>query len=337
MKNQNLKINKKPEREAGITLVALVITVVVMLILAGVAIAAVVDGEGLFSKTRQAAETYENAADKEGYMLENLMGQIDHYIKEEEETPIEETIEVGDYVNYDAGEWTAEDLALITASEGNPPLHSTVNDAETGNQTKPDRREQFGGFEIGDSRNENSTPYDTDYEADYSGWRVWDIDESTGEITLISAGHPETYYHRIGHSEESINILRNRDCSMYENQYAKSGSAHILTGQEAVEWYNRQFNTNYTLIDNNYSDSTFYHETFTRAEPISVLENGSYYWLASPDGTTCLYYVNPISHYVSTTADYARGVRVLVSLESDVQVKEGAATEGVTTWDIVGN
>ena len=82
MEKQNLKINKKQEKQAGITLVALVITVVVMLILAGVAIAAVVDGDGLFSKTRQAAETYENAADKEGYMLENLMGQIDYYIQD---------------------------------------------------------------------------------------------------------------------------------------------------------------------------------------------------------------------------------------------------------------
>ena len=73
---------KSYKRQEGITLVALVITVVVMLILAGVAISAVVDGDGLFSKTRQAAETYENAADKEGYMLENLMGQIDHYIQD---------------------------------------------------------------------------------------------------------------------------------------------------------------------------------------------------------------------------------------------------------------
>ena len=53
-----------------------------MLILAGVAIAAVVDGDGLFSKTRQAAETYENKADIEGHMLENLMGQIDYYIQD---------------------------------------------------------------------------------------------------------------------------------------------------------------------------------------------------------------------------------------------------------------
>ena len=84
MQKQDLKISKRQEKQSGITLVTLVITVVVMLILAGVAIAAVVDGDGLFSKTREAAETYENAADKEGDVLENLMGQIDYYIKDNE-------------------------------------------------------------------------------------------------------------------------------------------------------------------------------------------------------------------------------------------------------------
>ena len=82
MKKQNLKIDKKQEKQTGITLVALVITVVVMLILAGVAIAAVVDGDGLFSKTREATETYKNEVDKEGHMLENLIEQIDHYIQD---------------------------------------------------------------------------------------------------------------------------------------------------------------------------------------------------------------------------------------------------------------
>ena len=63
--------------QKGITLVALVITVVVMLILAGVAIAAVVDGEGLFSKTRDSAEKYEVAGEEENRMLQNLMNYID--------------------------------------------------------------------------------------------------------------------------------------------------------------------------------------------------------------------------------------------------------------------
>ena len=105
MEKQNLKIDKRQEKQAGITLVALVITVVVMLILAGVAIAAVVDGDGLFSKTRQAAETYENKADIEGHMLENLMGQIDYYIQDngtgtgDDEEDLEETQPIVNPIN----------------------------------------------------------------------------------------------------------------------------------------------------------------------------------------------------------------------------------------------
>ena len=81
MKKYN-KINRKKENEKGITLVALVITVVVMLILAGVAIAAVVDGDGLFNRARESAEVYENAVQDEGDKIQGMINQIDGYIEE---------------------------------------------------------------------------------------------------------------------------------------------------------------------------------------------------------------------------------------------------------------
>ena len=74
------EFTKSYKRQEGITLVALVITVVVMLILAGVAIAAVVDGDGLFSKTRQATESYENATRDESDQIKTLMNEIDNYL-----------------------------------------------------------------------------------------------------------------------------------------------------------------------------------------------------------------------------------------------------------------
>lgn len=67
--------------QKGITLVALVITVVVMLILAGVAIAAVVDGNGLFSRTRDAANRYEISADEENQLLQQLMNYVDNQLE----------------------------------------------------------------------------------------------------------------------------------------------------------------------------------------------------------------------------------------------------------------
>ena len=74
------KFTKNSKNQEGITLVALVITVVVMLILAGVAIAAIVDGNGLFNRTRQATESYENAARNEADKIKTLMNEIDNYL-----------------------------------------------------------------------------------------------------------------------------------------------------------------------------------------------------------------------------------------------------------------
>ena len=72
-------VRNKPKEEKGITLVALIITVVVMLILAGVAISAIVGGEGLFSKVREAVGIYENAQQKEQEELSNLINEIENY------------------------------------------------------------------------------------------------------------------------------------------------------------------------------------------------------------------------------------------------------------------
>ena len=71
---------KKDRSDRGITLVALVITVVIMLILAGVAISAVIGGEGLFSKIREATKIYENAGERENEQIESLMNNINSYL-----------------------------------------------------------------------------------------------------------------------------------------------------------------------------------------------------------------------------------------------------------------
>ncbi len=63
----------------GITLVALIITVVIMLILAGVAIGSVT-GDGLFSKTRDAVGAYENATRTEAEQIQTLMNEINNYL-----------------------------------------------------------------------------------------------------------------------------------------------------------------------------------------------------------------------------------------------------------------
>ena len=97
--NKYSMISKKMKKQNGITLIALVITVVVMLILAGVAIVAVVDGDGLFSKTREATEVYENATEEEGDLVQSMMNEIDKYIENPSNPILKESAELGVIVN----------------------------------------------------------------------------------------------------------------------------------------------------------------------------------------------------------------------------------------------
>lgn len=67
----------------GITLVALVITVIVLLILAGVAISAIIGEDGIFNKVKYSSEKYNNAMENEATEINALINKIDDNFKEE--------------------------------------------------------------------------------------------------------------------------------------------------------------------------------------------------------------------------------------------------------------
>ena len=247
MKNLKQKNNIK-----GITLIALVITIIVLLILAAVSIATLTGENGILTKANDASETTKDKTEEEQVKVavngaltdgtgtlstENIKkalkkefgtdkvtdttftgtgpwtfkgerktytietnGKItagssssgggsketgktalelydSHNNPADEANYNEDAMHIGDYINYDAGNW----------SEG---------------KTKPteDNPFEFGGYTSGQSRNENSNDFYTWVKSGvtygipkYSGWRIWDISEDY--VTLISAGCPEVYYH----------------------------------------------------------------------------------------------------------------------------------------------
>ena len=70
-----MKLEKTYEKSKGITLVALVITIVILLILAGISIAQLT-GNGLFENAKLAKEKYENAQDLENSILDDYDNKI---------------------------------------------------------------------------------------------------------------------------------------------------------------------------------------------------------------------------------------------------------------------
>ena len=67
------------KKENGITLVALVVTIVVLLILAGVSISLVLGNNGLINKTKEAKNATANATANEAYLFNEY---IPDYINE---------------------------------------------------------------------------------------------------------------------------------------------------------------------------------------------------------------------------------------------------------------
>ena len=93
------KEKNKARSKRGITLIALIITVVIMLILAGVAIGAVVGGDGLFNKIEQATKIYENVSEDEKFEIHDMVTQIDIYLQDTNNPIVKDKAKINVIVN----------------------------------------------------------------------------------------------------------------------------------------------------------------------------------------------------------------------------------------------
>ncbi len=74
--------NEQKQKAKGITLIALVVTLVVLLILAGVTINSVLGDNGIFQTAKEAANKFNEAQQEEEEALENLVGQLDNILND---------------------------------------------------------------------------------------------------------------------------------------------------------------------------------------------------------------------------------------------------------------
>ena len=229
---------------------------------------------------------------------------------------IDGKLHVGDFVNYSAGNWAGTngtEYKKLSNTGGTAPVDST---------SLPTSNFQFGGFTSTASRDGNATPYNTSYAyvtdkttgQAVTGWRVFDVTD--GKITLISAGCPEDYYHPYlsggnyayiseyiltGNINSSANAsslglgttYKPRDWSMYlSSAYKTTGTATVLTKAKLDAWYTKYMGV---ADANTYTADTFRKIYGTKYE--SLIDNNSYYWVCSPQGTGVLSYVKPAGRY----------------------------------------
>ena len=393
--------------QKGVTLIALVITIIVLLILAGVTLNMVLGEEGIISQAQTAGlenrggtveelknlwQTEDKLKNKYGVegnvqTLEELLQDLvdKELITEDEREEINETgqvtigsrtikftvkrptqgsitdiydstgeadgLHIGDFINYDAGTWTDDDITAIANTGSKQPV-------STG---KPTNDYQFGRFASGDSRNESvATNYTTySYVKDESGnavkgWRIFDIEGDT--VTLISAGCTEGFkytqssnseiesayiaeYIFTGNVNSSANASKlglgttytKRDFSMYEQGIGTN--ARTITRAMLDDWY-----TKYMEIENadTHTKDTFRTIYGTKYE--SLIDNYAHYWLSTAlEGYKWdLSCVNPswreaASRSMSTNDYY--GIRILVDIPASV-ICTLEGTKTITSRDV---
>ena len=240
-------------------------------------------------------------------------------------------LHIGDFVNYDAGTWTQEEINAIQT--GVKTNLQTAN----GSTSFPTNIFQFGGFAAGTSRNGNATPYSTyDYIKDetgneVTGWRVFDIEGDN--MTLISAGNPEDYYHAYsgnsGYVSEYIltgNVdsswsgadeseYQKRNWSDYVNSGQKAISATVLTKSRIDSWYSKYITAG-ADTDNETTFQKIYSEPYIKYQ--SIIDNYSFYWNSDGYGATLAFFKPDSRSFLKSPQLPTKGVRVLVSLSSDV-------------------
>ena len=81
-KQTNLNYQIADKRENGITLIALVVTIVVLLILAGITISLVFSENGIIAKAREAAEKTNQSAINEQEQMNEVVGYLDNMLNE---------------------------------------------------------------------------------------------------------------------------------------------------------------------------------------------------------------------------------------------------------------
>lgn len=67
------------KKQNGITLVALVVTIIVLIILAGVTLMIALDNDGIISKTKEGAQEYNTAQKQENAMLNEVNTYLQQY------------------------------------------------------------------------------------------------------------------------------------------------------------------------------------------------------------------------------------------------------------------
>ena len=210
---------KKHKSTRGITLIALVITIIILLILAGISISALTN-QGLFKNAKEAQNATEKAEAEQGKTLNEYEDEINKYLSNNDKTEEklvdkvnDGTIKIGDYVKYTPN--TASTDAIL--QELNPYSGSSDNTTSTLTQ-------------------ENLN------------WRILDVKD--GQVRLISELPTTSKITLNGYNgyNNAVKLLDDTCSTLYTNKQVASKVQNL----KIEDIQDKMLETDYSKFDSNY-------------------------------------------------------------------------------------
>ena len=296
----------KNKKQSGITLVALVVTIVVLLILAGVSINLVLGENGLITQAKEAKEKTASGMNEENYLINSAIPDyIDAQVNEV--TGNAKTITADDYgkvvTNYQEGHtWE-----IFYADNKNVYLITRDN---VGNQTLNDKIAGYNGT----SDFNGSDSFKTKYPAVQAGWL-----NKTYDLSATEKLKYQSSYNNMKCTEYLL------DSSVWNATY-KTEKADWAIGGPTLELlgasYGKYSGTTITIENpsgNGYARTI--ESGLITSKAYGLYNHDYYYWIACPSSKSVNYvcYVGANYEYVSN-AEYSNplGIRPTVCLKSDV-------------------
>ena len=219
-------MKKTFKNSKGITLVALVITIIILLILAGISISALTN-TGIFQKAKDAKQKSENAALDQNTKLDEYENEIDKYIPKA--NSLAKAVKVGDYVAYKPDDKL--DKSALDKLKENLNTYSGARNLKTYSAIGRDNLslrvidgdEKTGAVRlISATPTSNNTTNSAIARDDSLRWRVLDVDETTGAVRLISAEPTSSTVNLGGYNgyNNAVKLLDDACSTLYNSKLA---------------------------------------------------------------------------------------------------------------------
>lgn len=339
-KGRDKMVREYFKSQKGITIVSLVVTIILLLILAGITIIGLIGENGLLNKTKEAKKNQLIADELEKIKLSVLTTQ----------SKLEGKLTKSELEQTMSAEFGKD---IILNGEDTWIYEGEYKDYFIFQDGRIEEKEDYSQLSIGDYVNynvyyENLNSYNSKYKVknEYNGWRIISIDKQNNVVKLVSAGIPLTYKYNYGNTSQNVETLTSNfldDATVFVEYGFKDNDNNLINNTSDMKQLflnevtaQKSGSPKVASITKNDLGEKFNGDkwgTFAGEDLFSIpcdeLNENEYapYWLASPYYSQQLWSIW-INGKIQNQNSKTLGIRPVVTLVSNIKFERSNESSG---------